>query len=77
MSSAFKNFFITFIICLVVFGFVGFRFVYPVLSDALNVAGIINPQEQSDTSGENSDGSEPDTTSRETSESSRSDARSP
>lgn len=38
MSSAFKNFFITFIACLVVFGFVGFKFVYPLLSDVFSVS---------------------------------------
>ena len=49
MSSGFKNFFITFVICLLVFGFVGFKFVYPALSEALDMGEVINPN--SDKSG--------------------------
>ncbi|MBQ8895485.1 MAG: hypothetical protein IJY88_01670 [Clostridia bacterium] len=36
MSSAFKNFFITFAVCLLVFGFVGLKFIYPWVSDIVN-----------------------------------------
>ena len=36
MSSAFKNFFITFAICLLVFGFIGLQFIYPWLSNIVN-----------------------------------------
>ncbi len=36
MSSAFKNFFITFAICLLVFGFIGLQYVYPWLSGIVN-----------------------------------------
>ena len=43
MSSGFKNFFITFVICLLVFGFVGFKYVYPALSEILNVESVIDP----------------------------------
>ncbi len=52
MSSAFKNFFITFMVCLLVFGFVGFKFVYPLLTDVLSVDG---GEESSDVSGSLSD----------------------
>ena len=44
MSSAFKNFFITFAICLLVFGFIGLQYVYPWLS------GIVNFDDMGDTS---------------------------
>lgn len=36
MSSAFRNFFITFVICLLVFGFLGLQFVYPWASEKFN-----------------------------------------
>ena len=36
LSSAFKNFFITFAICLLVFGFIGLQFIYPWLSNIVN-----------------------------------------
>lgn len=36
LSSAFKNFFITFAVCLLVFGFVGFKFLYPWVSEIVN-----------------------------------------
>lgn len=57
MSSGFKNFFITFVICLLVFGFAGFKYIYPWLSETLNVEKVINPGETSaaDNSGDESD----------------------
>ena len=57
MSSGFKNFFITFVICLLVFGFVGFNYVYPALSEILNVEKVIEPGKTSsgDVSGDTSD----------------------
>ena len=64
MSSGFKNFFITFVICLLVFGFVGFKYVYPALSDILNVEKVINPGE---TSGGDRSGDESDVSSEESS----------
>ncbi len=36
MSSAFRNFFITFAICLLVFGFVGLQYIYPWASEKFN-----------------------------------------
>ena len=36
LSSAFRNFFITFAVCLLVFGFVGLKFIYPWVSDIVN-----------------------------------------
>lgn len=44
MSSAFRNFFITFAICLLVFGFIGLQYVYPWLT------GIVNFDDMGDTS---------------------------
>lgn len=55
LSSAFKNFFITFVACLVVFGFVGFQFAYPWLSEALSLNGTSEASEDvSAVSGEDS-----------------------
>ncbi len=45
MSSAFKNFFITFAICLLVFAFVGFSFVYDWLLDVLNFSDMNDTSE--------------------------------
>lgn len=39
MSSAFKNFFITFVVFLLVFGFLGFKYVYPWLSGVVSFEG--------------------------------------
>lgn len=36
MTSAFKNFFITFIICLLIFGFLGFQYAYPWLTNLVD-----------------------------------------
>lgn len=57
MSSAFKNFFITFAICLLVFAFVGFTFVYDWLLDVLNFSDMNETSEtvSEDVSGETSD----------------------
>lgn len=49
MSSGFKNFFITFMVCLVVFAFVGWKFVYPLLTKAGDFTSM---GETSDESGE-------------------------
>lgn len=38
MSSAFKNFFITFAICLVVFSFLGFQYAYPWLDEVFDLS---------------------------------------
>lgn len=56
MSSAFKNFFITFAICLLVFAFVGFTFVYDWLLDVLNFSNLGETSEtvSGDVSGETS-----------------------
>ena len=43
MSSGFKNFFITFILCLLIFGFVGFKVVYPMLKDTVRIDEVITP----------------------------------
>ncbi|MBO5767319.1 MAG: hypothetical protein J6R49_02220 [Clostridia bacterium] len=40
MSSAFRNFFITFAVCLLVFGFVGLKFIYPWVSDIVNFSDM-------------------------------------
>lgn len=45
MSSAFKNFFITFAVCLLVFSFVGFSFVYDWLLEELNFSDMGNTSE--------------------------------
>ncbi len=42
MSSAFRNFFITFAVCLLVFGFLGFKFAYPWLSDIVDFTDMNN-----------------------------------
>ncbi|MBR5779000.1 MAG: hypothetical protein IKY21_00065 [Clostridia bacterium] len=57
MSSAFKNFFITFAICLLVFAFVGFTFVYDWLLDVLNFSDMNETSEtvSNDVSGETSE----------------------
>lgn len=61
MSSAFKNFFITFAICLLVFAFVGFTVVYDWLRDVLDfddmddTSAEISEEVSSDTSAETSD----------------------
>lgn len=57
MSSAFKNFFITFAICLLVFAFVGFTFVYDWLLDVLNFNDLGDTSEtvSTDVSGETSE----------------------
>lgn len=49
MSSAFKNFFITFVVCLLLFGFVGFKFLYPWLSSVISI-----DEEETETSKEES-----------------------
>lgn len=49
MSSAFRNFFITFAICLLVFGFVGFQYVLPWLNGVFDFSDMGN-----DSSGETS-----------------------
>lgn len=56
MSSAFKNFFITFAICLLVFAFVGFTFVYDWLLDVLNFSDMNETSEtvSTDVSGDTS-----------------------
>lgn len=36
MSSAFRNFFITFAVCLLIFGFIGLKFAYPRLSEIVD-----------------------------------------
>lgn len=67
MTSAFKNFFITFIICLTVFGIVGFKYILPEL--ATTVKGLFFDTEESSSQPEESkDGTEDvsDTTSDET-----------
>ncbi len=38
MSSAFKNFFITFAICLVIFSFLGFQYAYPWLDEVFDLS---------------------------------------
>ncbi|MBO4453322.1 MAG: hypothetical protein J5793_05250 [Clostridia bacterium] len=48
MSSAFKNFFITFVICLLVFGFLAFKFGRPAIADALNFEGVIDSKNDSE-----------------------------
>lgn len=40
MTSAFKNFFITFIICLLVFGFLGFQYAYPWLQSFIDFSDM-------------------------------------
>ncbi len=42
MTSAFKNFFITFAVCLLVFVFLGFKFVDPWLSSVFDIDDIFN-----------------------------------
>lgn len=67
MSSAFKNFFITFAICLLVFAFVGFTFVYDWLLDVLDFSDMNDTSEtvstdvSDDTSEEQSEVIPPDT----------------
>ena len=57
MSSAFKNFFITFAICLLIFAFVGFVYVYPWLRDVLDFGDMGETSEtvSGEVSGETSD----------------------
>ncbi len=58
LSSAFRNFFITFAICLIVFGFVGFQYVLPWLNDVFDFSDMNkNPSSDvsSDVSGDNSE----------------------
>lgn len=50
MSSAFRNFFITFAVCLLVFGFIGLQYVYPWLSDIVNFDDMGNTSEDIGTS---------------------------
>ena len=57
MSSAFKNFFITFIICLLVFGFLGFQYAYPWLTEIVDFTDMgKETSETSETSEEVSTG---------------------
>lgn len=65
MTSAFRNFFITFAICLLVFGFIGGTYVYPWLSDVLNFSemGKDNSDESSQDITDISDGSDSSDTS--------------
>lgn len=65
MSSAFKNFFITFVICLLVFGFIGGVYVYPLLKEVLDFSDMgpdtsenNTSSPQGDTSDDNSDTSD-------------------
>ncbi len=62
LSSAFKNFFITFTVCLLVFGFIGLQYVYPWLSN------IANFDDMGDNSSESSGSETSDDTSDDTSE---------
>lgn len=55
MSSAFKNFFITFAVCLLIFGFIGFKFAYPWLSEVVDFTDMNNDTSE-DASGNESDG---------------------
>lgn len=61
LSSAFKNFFITFAVCLLVFGFLGFQYAYPWLNEVANLSDMGKNFETSgsevsgETSGETSD----------------------
>ncbi len=48
MSSAFRNFFITFAVCLLIFGFFGLKYVGPMLND------LVDFTDMGDTSGEES-----------------------
>lgn len=48
MSSAFRNFFITFAICLLVFGFVGFKFIYPWVSNVVNFDDMAETSDSSE-----------------------------
>lgn len=50
MSSAFKNFFITFVVFLLVFGFLGFKYVYPLLS------GFVSFEDDEESTDVSSDG---------------------
>lgn len=66
MSSAFKNFFITFAICLLIFAFVGFSFVYDWLLEVLNFSDMnetsetVSEEVSSETSSEQSEVIVPD-----------------
>lgn len=58
MSSAFRNFFITFAVCLIVFGFVGFQYVLPWLNDVFDFSDMnkgSSSDVSSDVSGDTSD----------------------
>lgn len=61
LSSAFRNFFITFAVCLLVFGFVGLKFIYPWVSD------IVNFNDLGDDVSENTSGDVSEDTSEDTS----------
>ncbi len=52
MTSAFKNFFITFVICLLLFGFLGFKFAMPFLTDLFDFSDMGNQSTTSDVSEE-------------------------
>ena len=54
MSSAFRNFFITFAICLLVFGFVGFQYVLPWLNGVFDFSDM-GPDTSGEVSSEVSD----------------------
>lgn len=46
MSSAFRNFLITFCACLIVFGLIGWKLVYPAISDVINPDDTISTQSE-------------------------------
>ncbi len=58
MTSAFKNFFITFAVCLLVFVFIGFKFVYPWLSEIFTAEGLIGGTQTDNSSAESGDTSQ-------------------
>lgn len=60
MSSAFKNFFITFAICLLIFGFIGFKFAYPWLSDVADFTDMGESSSSAASGDDTSDTSEGD-----------------
>lgn len=59
MSSAFRNFFITFAVCLLIFGFLGLKFAYPWLTDVVDFTDMGKETSETvsgETSGETSEG---------------------